>query len=163
QGVTRFDIVLHRLPEVIEQQLGDGARWGTSITYHLARDPDHPYRVLRALDWSTDPDVPILLGHADRLPLIRLSEATQKAGRPVWSRWRDERAVDDLSHWVGWALVLPRHLGTMPPDADEPGLCAHLVASANGQTPWLDVPPPLRLGSFVELLESHRVVLDKKV
>ena len=37
QGVTRFDFILSHLPERIEQHLGDGKRWGSTFTYHLAR------------------------------------------------------------------------------------------------------------------------------
>src|SRR5262249_10913583 len=64
-GIKQIDLVLSHLPEKIENYFGDGTRWGSTITYHLARDPTRPYRLLRALHYDGNP---ILLGHADRLP-----------------------------------------------------------------------------------------------
>src|SRR5437879_4267196 len=75
QGVTRFDFVLSQHPERFEDLLGDGTRWGCRFTFHLAGDALRPYRALQTLDLGPDGE-PVLLGHADRLPPVRLSEVT---------------------------------------------------------------------------------------
>jgi NDP-sugar pyrophosphorylase family protein/lipopolysaccharide/colanic/teichoic acid biosynthesis glycosyltransferase len=166
QGATRFDFVLSHLPEKIEHQLGDGARWGSRFTFHLARDPRCPYRVLKALDWSGD-DAPLLFGHADRLPLVPLGEAAARPAKPVLFCWPGTRrvAADPSSGprrlWTGWALLAPEHLTTLPADADEDGLRQHLVKASRGEPAWFEVPPPLAVRTFEEVLASHRAVLGK--
>src|SRR5579884_2167414 len=60
-GVSHFDFVLHHLPEKIEHHLGDGTRWGSTFTFHLARDESRPYRLLKSLDFSSAGNEPILI------------------------------------------------------------------------------------------------------
>src|SRR5262249_59015293 len=79
QGVKQFDFVLSHLPEQIEQHLGDGTRWGCRFTFHLARDAARPYGLLRALDLGPADGEPLLLGHADRLPVLALQTAAADA------------------------------------------------------------------------------------
>src|SRR5262245_21298955 len=73
QGVLVFDWVLCHLPEEIEQFLGTGERWGAEFRYHLVRDPFRPYTEIRALSLGEGNEGPILLGHADRLPAVRVT------------------------------------------------------------------------------------------
>lgn len=170
QGVTRIDFVLSRFPEKIEHHLEDGTRWGTKFSFHLARDPSSPYRILRALDWSGG-EGPILFGHADRLPLVPLREALALPARPVLFTSRD--SGDGLrpappppegapGEWTGWALVLPEHLAALPAGADEAGLYDYLLKSAVGGSPCLEVAQPLGVRTFEELFAAHRTFLGKK-
>lgn len=156
QGVTQFDFVLSHLPEKIEHHLGDGKRWGCRFTYHLARDPRRPYRVLKALDLGTDGGEPLLFGHADRLPAISLDET--RPGVPVLFCWRD-----DLSpQWTGWALLSPEQLAGLPDDADEDGLRTYLHQPANGPPVCSEAPRPLSVRDFGEWLNAHQRVLEKQ-
>src|SRR5437764_2986305 len=76
QGIFRFDFILSHLPEKIEHFLGDGKRWGCTFTTHLVGDPLRPYRLLKILNFGDRPGESLLLGHADRLPQLRLAEAS---------------------------------------------------------------------------------------
>ena len=67
QGVATFDFVLHESPREIEQFLGDGTRWGSRFTFHLVSNPDAPYEPLRLVPCEGQP---ILLVHADRIPIL---------------------------------------------------------------------------------------------
>jgi lipopolysaccharide/colanic/teichoic acid biosynthesis glycosyltransferase len=165
QGVDSLDFVLHQQPQMIEHHFGDGARWGNHIIYHLARDPVRPYRVLRALDWSGMGEAPVLLGHADRLPLVPLLEIDSFPTWPTLFTCRASKQpdADPRHHWTGWALVLPSHLATVPADADETDLCEHLLRAAGAESPWFEVSRQLGVRSFADVLESHRAVLGKDV
>jgi hypothetical protein len=58
--------------------------------------------------------------------------------------------------------LLPEHLDALPADADEEGLCNHLVRAAGGAAPWFKVPTALSVRAFADLLEAHRAVLGKE-
>src|SRR5262249_29251512 len=159
QAVTRFALILCHLPEEIEHFLGDGKRWGSQFTYHLARDPARPYRLLRALHLQAEAPGLLLLGHADRLPLVRLDEAMASApeGGPVLFCW-DDAAV---RRWTGWALLSPAQVAALPGDPDENELEAYLRTIARADHSWVAVPRPLSTVTFPDLLEAHQAVLTK--
>src|ERR1035438_4844196 len=93
-GVKRVDFVLSESPEKIEDSLGDGARWGIAVHYHLVRDAARPYGRLSVIDIAEDERVG--LAHGDRLPLWR-AEST-----------RAELGVELVRHggvWTGWGMV----------------------------------------------------------
>jgi NDP-sugar pyrophosphorylase family protein len=158
QGVSRFDFVLSRFPEKIEHHLEDGTRWGSKFNFHLVRDPSIPYRILKALDWSGD-DGPILFGHADRLPLFPLREVVASTTPPVLFSCRGpDDSGPALRQRTGWALLLSEHLAGLPAGADEAVLHDHLLKSGAAS---IEVPRPLDVRTFGELLASHQAVLAK--
>jgi len=160
QGVTQFDFVLSRFPEKIEHHLEDGTRWGSKFHFHLARDPSFPYRLLKALNWTGEAE-PILFGHADRLPLISLQEIRASATPPVLFTARDSvNSTPNACRWTGWALLLPEHFVSFPTDMDEVGLYEHLLRLGIKK---VEVPRPLDVRTFGELLDAHGSVLAKKV
>jgi len=160
QGVKQFDFVLSHLPEKIEALLEDGKRWGSRFTFHLARDPLRPYRLLRILDLQGQPGEPLLLGHADRLPQMRLQEASGTGVLPLLFGWRDKAAADPESRrWTGWALLAPDRLTSLPSDPDEAELEAYLRANVENERGWSEVGRPLSVASYAEILESQRAVL----
>ena len=67
RGCRRVDVILGEWPEQVEAALGDGARWGVTIVYHLTRDPAAPLSRLRALNFGGPPE-PVLLAVASTLP-----------------------------------------------------------------------------------------------
>jgi NDP-sugar pyrophosphorylase family protein len=163
QGVNRFDFVLSHLPEKIEHHLGDGKRWGAEFTYHLARDPGRPYWLLKILDLQTQGGGPLLFGHADRLPPLTLTDFQARAsGPPLLFGWHAGADRAGPLTWTGWALVAPEHLASLPNDADEAAVQAHLMASAPAQESWAEVGRPLMVSSFHKLLLAQRAVLDKE-
>lgn len=157
QGVKRFDFVRSHLPEKLEQYLGDGKRWGSQFTYHLVRDPERPYRLLKTLDLSGEQQTPILLGHADRLPEARLESLIPEAkSRPVLFFYRDTANGD--RRWTGWALVSPDDLVSLPSDADETAFWEHL--QRDHEPHWIEVPPPLATSTFDGIMQAHEAVLS---
>jgi NDP-sugar pyrophosphorylase family protein len=153
QGVRRFDIVLSHRPEAVEGYFGDGTRWGCRFTYHLARDPDKPYRVLRTLDPADDEAV--LLGHADRLPDFAVKALGDAGDGPLPLVTEDDSGN---VAWTGWALLptgTPADVGTYPGEAE---LADYLLALPNDRV----VERVLDAGSVTALLESQRQVLDKR-
>jgi NDP-sugar pyrophosphorylase family protein len=159
QGVLRFDLVLSHLPEKVESFLGDGKRWGGRITYHLARDASRPYRLLRALSLDEKQDEPFLLGHADRLPQVRLGQVQQI---PVLFCCREETDPAAALQWTGWALLPPQQVAELPVDVEETGLANHLMTRLGADGRCVEVPPPLSVHSCAALLRSHRAVLNKE-
>jgi lipopolysaccharide/colanic/teichoic acid biosynthesis glycosyltransferase/carbonic anhydrase/acetyltransferase-like protein (isoleucine patch superfamily) len=95
QGIKRFEFILNRLPEMIEANLGDGARWGCSFRFHLFPASGKPYHLAQAI--ATGLDDEILLGRLDCLPEFDLAANRH----PVIFYTSDGR-------WTGWA-VLPMH------------------------------------------------------
>lgn len=155
QGVTKFDLVLCHHPEKIEHFLGDGQRWGCHFIYHLARDPDRPYRLLRTMTFQENE--PFLLGHGDRLPLLALKDA---ASPSLYCSHRGEPTNGaDQRDWTGWALLRPEHVVSLAPDVDEDGLRSHLEAAG---AEVRDVPRPLSMRTFDEILAAHEAVLGKQ-
>jgi NDP-sugar pyrophosphorylase family protein len=74
QGITSIELITSHAPEKIEALLGSGDRWGCEFRYHLAAQPDRPYRSLRVIERTkTEPWVLI---HADRYPCITFSSDT---------------------------------------------------------------------------------------
>ncbi len=115
RGFRRLEIVLGDRPELAEEALGDGRRWGVSIRYHLARDPARPYDVLRR---AMPDDGPALLVHADRL--LDPTGRDPAAGAGPEALFADGR-------WTGWARVDPASLLGLPDGADEDDLAEHLI------------------------------------
>jgi NDP-sugar pyrophosphorylase family protein len=164
QGVSRFDFILSHFPEQLESFLGDGKRWGSQFTFHLARDPSRPYRLLKTMDFASDGGEPVLLAHGDRLPPVQLQPAAlASATLPTLFGWRARPAADaaDVWQWTGWALLSPAHLATLPGDADEPALETYL-AGADAGPACREVTQPLSVRSFAAILASHRAILGKQ-
>jgi lipopolysaccharide/colanic/teichoic acid biosynthesis glycosyltransferase len=159
QGVLVFDWVLCHLPEEIEQFLGTGKRWGAEFRYHLARDPLRPYKGIRALSLGGSNDEPILLGHADRLPAVRLTgEALPPGKSPVLYGLR--KSVDEPWHWSGWALFSSAAWRQQAwPEVDEQGLYRYLCSGRGGAPNRVEVPRLLSARNFAALLGANRAVL----
>jgi NDP-sugar pyrophosphorylase family protein len=79
-GITQFEFVLSHLSEKIEDFLCDGSRWGCTFRFLLARDPSHPYDILKTVRLGEDTGS-LLLVHADRLPQVDI-ERTKPAHKP---------------------------------------------------------------------------------
>ena len=151
-GVTRLDVVESDRPELVESLLGTGERWGISITYHLVRDADRPYRPLRSL-LAMGED--LWIAHGDRLP-SRASLEQAQCSDPV-----GPVTIGDhpglLDDWSGWAF-LPA--GARPPFP--------LAANREDLETWIEGLGASRLSteaclsmrSSADVLEAHATVLD---
>lgn len=105
-GVRHFEIVLNHLPQMIEEQLGEGRRWGVDITYHLVRDPEKPFSAIApaAYHWE---EKTVLIGDAEILPKLhpRLFAGHAQGGSRLF--FHGSRG------WIGWGVIpneVARHL-----------------------------------------------------
>ncbi len=169
-GVTRFEFVLSHLPRKIESFLGDGSRWGSAFRFHLARDPSHPYDILKTLRLGENAG-PLLLAHADRLPQIDLAQTrpeTQSAEPILFFSTNDPRsngstdAVPDDRTWTGWAWLPAGFMETLPKDLMEESLASYLVSMADGRDSLVQVAEVLNIQSYEGILAAHRSILGKQ-
>jgi hypothetical protein len=150
QGVREFDVVLGQQPEAVERCLGDGGRWGCRVTYHLARDPARPWGVLSRLGLDPHAGGRLLVGHADRLPVVTLPGPTGPG------------AVLFVSPggWTGWALVRAADLLAVPRALPAAGLDAHLRSAAGAGLLLSGVQTVLGVRGPAEMLAAQRAVLE---
>jgi hypothetical protein len=169
-GVTRFEFVLSHLPERIRDLLGDGARWGSAFRFHLARDPETPYDILKTRQFDQDAG-PFLLAHADRLPLIDLDRIRRgpQSTEPLLFMSATDTTGDnaskkhkDTGEWTGWAWLPAHVMASLPNNLTEETLGAHLFSLATTQTSLVQVPETLNVRTYTGLLASHRAVMEKR-
>lgn len=163
QGIRSFDWILCHLAEQIEHFLGNGERWGAEFRYHLARDPFQPYSDLRGLIPEGNEDARVLLGHADRLPAVRLEEIPEDDELSVIFDWRSGSTTErhDDWRWSGWAVLSrPIWQGLLRQEVDERGLREYLWANAMGLRRF-EVAPPLSMQSFGSVLAANATVLRR--
>ena len=169
-GITRFEFVLSHLPEKIESFLGDGSRWGCTFSFHLARDPSHPYDILKTIRFGEDAG-PLLLAHADRLPQVELEQTrpVNPMEEPVMFFSPPIRRIDlsaanseDIRQWTGWAWVPAGILKNQPGDLDEEAFESHLTSTGQGKGSPVEVSSSLSVRSYDDVLASQAAVLGKK-
>ena len=163
QGITEFDLILRRMPEDIERLFGNGARWGSVFRFHLARDVSHAGRLLKRIITGNGSE-PVLVGHADRLPQLQLKHAPSPQGpdTPLVFCWRQGGEPGRLE-WSGWARVSGRFIAGLPDELDEDVLGAQLISLAPGEETLIEVPKPLSVRSYEEILASHWRLLSQEV
>jgi hypothetical protein len=142
-GVRRFEFVLNHLPDKVEAQLGDGARWGCSFCFHLFPSGGSPYKLAQTIAAGVDDR--ILLGRADQLPELQL---------PADSGSAMYFGADD--RWTGWAVLPPHTTRLALLDADASGKCLL------GECEKTVVKNRISFETGRELLESQRKILEGK-
>jgi len=169
-GISRFEFVLSHLPEKIEKLLGDGSRWGSVFRFHLAHDSEHPYDILKGMNFENLAE-PLLLAHADRLPQFDMAQtrpATHTAepimffAPPIGPIDATATTSQDNPQWTGWAWVSPDILESLPKDLDEGAFETHLASKGQGKSSSVDVAISLSVCTYADLLASQAAVLDKK-
>ena len=166
-GVRQVHLVLDYFPDQIETFVGNGERWGLHVTYHLAREPYHPYRFLKSLAGVQPVPKAILLVHADRLLTAPIAPAPAEApaGPPVVWCWRKDADTTAAAwQWSGWAIVTLPMLAGLRADMNYEQCESEIMAwVGDGRATVLATPQPLSLLSYGEYLESQRRVLAKEV
>jgi lipopolysaccharide/colanic/teichoic acid biosynthesis glycosyltransferase len=146
-GYGRIDVVLSTAPELFEACLGDGCRWGVELTYHLARDPSHPYERLAALDLAVEEasDERVLMAHGCALPAS--VPACSEAG------WDDE---------AGWGTVPGSLLRRIPARTTKASLSGWLRShgASLGDSEGRDAHPLLDARTARDFLRSTHRALD---
>jgi lipopolysaccharide/colanic/teichoic acid biosynthesis glycosyltransferase len=110
QGVRDIDFVLCDRPELFKELLGGGERWGCRFRYHLARDVSRPCAALRAMAATLEPETPLLLGRADRLPQADFAAVAAHPGPGGAVALVDGRGI-----WTGWTLAPAGLVARLPP------------------------------------------------
>lgn len=72
QKITAIEVISGHAPERVEALLGNGERWGCSFRYHLAAEPERPYRSLNVIPKLEEN--PWLLIHAERCPCAQFEQ-----------------------------------------------------------------------------------------
>jgi hypothetical protein len=157
-GVTDFDFVLHESPEEIENFLGDGKRWGSRFTFHMVRDPERPYRVLKLLDHRG----PLLLVHADRLPSVAgaTSFATRNSRSMLFCSVAGNQGPMALPTWNGCAWLQADLVASIPADATRAELNTYLLSHLAPDGIEV-VAEALNLDSLSGFLQAQRRLLSK--
>jgi hypothetical protein len=163
-GITRLDFILSHRPEKVEECLGNGERWGSRFTYHLARDPRFPYRSITT-GIEIAPAERVLLVHADRLfylgdcPDEPGSERADTADRHIIFVSRS----DESFVWTGWAWCLGSTFAELHQDSDESALTETLMGLPADRVVVREVPEPLNAQTAEALLRSQGRVLSGEI
>lgn len=106
-GISKCEIVLHYLPQLIEEQLENGSRWNIKITYHLIKNVNASFQVIKhaVSDWGKEK---ILLALGDILPKIDYKEIDEKKieSPQLWM-------LPDNT-WSGWGIITPDIIANLP-------------------------------------------------
>lgn len=119
QGIKEIELIVSHLPHLIENYLGEGERWGVKLTYHLAKNCNHPYAALKVIagNWT---DSWILLGQGDCLP--HLNEEWLKT--PPSSK--SSLQTNAEGKWNGWGFFSATTLASLPLDIQEDNMIEYL-------------------------------------
>jgi len=154
QGVTRFDIILSHLPEQIEALVGDGTRWGCTVSYALARGTSHVYRTLATL--AIQDTEPLLLVHADTLPQLAAGQLQSASMSPTLFMYDDA----GTERWTGWACLSGVHLRALPSNATRETCAIALKTLTREYGVCVAVPQVLQFTSYATMLDAQERALD---
>jgi len=164
QGITSIELIVGHAPEGVESLLGNGDRWGCNFRYHLAAQPERPYRSLKVIaDIATEP---WLLIHGEQYPCIDFAAPTNLQALLYYGDFltHSEAGLHPETAWGGTAVLPPQDIDDEFANYTFDELRAHLdqrIANGSATTiktsGWLDVSTPARL------LASQTLLLDKKL
>ncbi len=148
-GLTHVDVVACDQPEQLRQVIGHGERWGLKLTWHLVKDGNAPYVVLRQL--STDM-ARVIIGHAQCwIDAPALTELCREDGAAV--------LLDANISWTGWASFPSTFVRTISPHSDAQTLVERVMAVDAGHFTVLDTAQYACAGTAQHLLKVQRQFL----
>lgn len=147
-GTSCLDVVLHDHPEQVEKYLEGGDRWGVTITYHLAKDPQLPLSSVVASSRTWTEETVLICSGIQLVNTHDLEQALASKTPPV--RVTSEGAA------TGW-MVLPTRLLT-----NTPGNTTIEELEA-GLTNTVDIPTVVSVRDTSALLNSNKKLLDRKL
>jgi hypothetical protein len=169
QGIRSIELIVGHAPQRVEELLGTGDRWGCTFRYHLAADPEQPYRSLNVIAGLEDESW--LLIHAERYPCVDFPKANSQKSALYYKSAEAlprevERGVLNIAPraaaWGGTAVVSVAEDIAAFANCGYTELCDHFEHRAPEAAVeriitdhWIDVSNPSHL------LESQRRLLDK--
>jgi acetyltransferase-like isoleucine patch superfamily enzyme len=102
--ITKCDLLISHLADQIEDALGDGKAWGIKVSYHLVKDPSHPFKMISQISnsWGKEP---VLLGQGNIFPLLQGLDV--KEGVATIYQFPSKE-------WTGWGIVPANILASAP-------------------------------------------------
>lgn len=155
QKIVEFDIVLSHLPELIENRLGEGRRWGAKFTYHLAKEGQHPFSLICHLVQGWE-EKSFLLARTDTLPLFSYEELHQQ----FMKTHMPSLLFYPSKVWTGWGIFPITSFHAIPKEITEDNLDAHFSPI---QYKVVKAQPFLSVRSFLDLLKSNQKMIGRKV
>lgn len=73
QDITECALILSYLPNMVEETVKEGQRWGLTIDYFLVQEPTRPYTIVKSTALSWDKEL-LVVGRGDELPKITLDK-----------------------------------------------------------------------------------------
>ncbi|MFM2075313.1 MAG: hypothetical protein RJB34_1618 [Pseudomonadota bacterium] len=108
-GLRVLDLVVSEDAERVRRHLGDGARWGVRLNWHLLKDGHTPYGLLR--DLSQVRTGRVLLGHGHRW----LCAASMAA---LCNKDQVAVQMEPVPSWTGWTSMPWLYVNAISPHVD---------------------------------------------
>lgn len=160
QGIIEYDFILSHQPEKFEKLFGEGRRWGSKFTFHLAREAEKPYKLLKSI---VQDDQTFLLVQADRLLTTnKIKLQTTDYLQPQIFYWQEEIEGKINKRWTGYAVLPKKLLTEISNDINENELENFLLQNEKCRDYLIETEKPLNVLTYRELLESQDLVLNKK-
>jgi NDP-sugar pyrophosphorylase family protein len=166
QGITSIELIVEHAPEAVEALLGNGDRWGCKFRFHLAAQPERPYRSLKII--SEIRTEPWCLIHAESYPCSELPVG--KVAETVLFYGTTDNSTDDNNAsargeaWKGTAIFPPGVITDEFANQTSGELRRHLEnlvlnseATAVKVDKWLDASTP------AALLQTQTMLLDRRL
>jgi NDP-sugar pyrophosphorylase family protein len=159
-GAEEIHVILSGDSTVVEETFGKGHQWGVALRYHRPAAGEGAYEAVSEIPLSDDN--PIFLAHADTLPQLGL-EPLARSTAPVFYCWKD----GGRTRWTGWAVVRADDLKKRDAGFDGKGLLDRpeivpIIAAHFHSSTIEEVPKPLSLTSYQDLIEAHLRVLRQQ-
>lgn len=163
--VTEFDFVLSHKPHEIEHLLGTGVRWGSTFRFHLVRNPNQPFKALRAISVYSrqDAQTPIFLVNAQCLIQAGFGEVIDPTQTAELVLMYDSLSPSQPDRqWTGWAVVSSQIIDQIPPTAQLSDVEALLRKQITTPDQVIQVEKALWVESCTDLFDANVQVLQKQ-
>ncbi len=126
--IKQCDLLIYHLADKVEEAIRDGNAWGINVSYHLVKDPAHPFKTISNIAgaWGDDP---VLLGQGDVFPHIE--NLDPKSSPVTFFQFPSKE-------WAGWAIIR-----------------ANLLAEIKPETTIEEIPDALKMSSNIQKAQYY--------
>ncbi len=150
-GLRDIELVASEYPERLRALLGNGARWGLRLRWHLVRDGAAPYGFLR--DSLGALASRLLIGHGHQwLDTEVIRSLCQDDGVAV--------QMDRDTVWTGWCSLPAHEAANLPPHADAHALSDWMLRRATRQGRLVQPEQHAEAGTAAQLLAQQAPMLE---